>query len=595
MADLTTRQDDFSAGAFRAGARHLIPSEGTYDVLNGLHDDDGSIYRRGGSGYVSNASFDTSHRWIWDGVLAGGQRTVVSGDTSLWVLAADDVTGINLGGTPTAPVAPAVLDGMLFLPDGQIYAGSRKVANHSTGTVAVTINSRTVTKAAGGFTASVDPGMLLRIGGAGRYYAVASVESDTSLTLVNPYEGATNAAAAFVFSRLGALSSHTGAGVVVASGVAVATAGTRLLVGSGRKLTMSNPINPDTGQLRTHLFTATDFHEFPAGAEIVAVGALRDRALVFTTGGVYLVSNLSLRIVDGSGQPQHRVELLSDDLVAWGQSGITSHRGTLVVPARDDIHLVDGLGAPVPVSGSLTPLYRAHVRAGRRPGGGAVYEGHYVLPILDPVSLDVEDVIVLRLDSPADTRLGTVFPYSRFDGHAGQVRALAPRQTAQGTELRAAGVDGRVLDVGVCWQPLAARKLDADASAFKWRVDTRDYGAAKAGNQGLVRFARLQYELVGAGADDPTIKCYASTGAPEGGVPLWGEVAWGAFTWGAAPPGSFALLAGQAPEDDGRKQFSWIVNQEGRYVRFRFETDDPCARLVLRAVGFDARVSRRVS
>ena len=70
-------QDDFAAGSVRSVARHLIPPNGVYSIENGLLDDDGSVYRRGGSEYLSNAAFGAGGlRWVWDGHLAAGEATL---------------------------------------------------------------------------------------------------------------------------------------------------------------------------------------------------------------------------------------------------------------------------------------------------------------------------------------------------------------------------------------------------------------------------------------------------------------------------------------------------------------------------------------
>lgn len=47
-----TVQQNFAAGMFRSVDRHLIPRAGVYDATNALLDEDGAMYRRGGSEYV---------------------------------------------------------------------------------------------------------------------------------------------------------------------------------------------------------------------------------------------------------------------------------------------------------------------------------------------------------------------------------------------------------------------------------------------------------------------------------------------------------------------------------------------------------------
>src|SRR4051794_11644921 len=181
-------QEDFSAGAFQAVARHLIPRTGLYDAQNSLYDDDGSIYRRGGSEYLSNAAFGTGLRWLWTATFAAGRRTLFASPTAFGVLAADDATPVSLGGAGlAAPVGAVQIGQLLFIEDGTIYGGSLKAADYSTGTVAVTLNSATVTGTSTLWTANVDAGMLVRIAGAGPYYVVKSVDSATQITLTEPY------------------------------------------------------------------------------------------------------------------------------------------------------------------------------------------------------------------------------------------------------------------------------------------------------------------------------------------------------------------------------------------------------------------------
>jgi hypothetical protein len=128
---------------FRAIARHLIPDVGTYDVENGLHDEDGSVYRRGGTVYHSNAAFGASLRWLTDVQLPAGQRTVIASPTAFGVLSSDDATPLNLGGAGLLEPAPStVLGGVLYIGGGVMYGGSRKTADYSTGTVAVTLGSK---------------------------------------------------------------------------------------------------------------------------------------------------------------------------------------------------------------------------------------------------------------------------------------------------------------------------------------------------------------------------------------------------------------------------------------------------------------------
>ena len=115
-------QEDYSAGMQRDVAPHLIDPRGAWDIVNGLVDDDGSIYKRGGTANKSAAAFGASLRFLWEGYLKPGRRTVFANTADYGVLAADDTTVVNLGGSGRQTPAPAAeLRGLLFLPvDAQV-------------------------------------------------------------------------------------------------------------------------------------------------------------------------------------------------------------------------------------------------------------------------------------------------------------------------------------------------------------------------------------------------------------------------------------------------------------------------------------------
>src|SRR5689334_11591285 len=98
MALATLSQFDFSVGEEGDVAPHLIDARGALRIYNGLLDEDGSIYRRGGTKYVSNAAFGTAGRFIWDGWMHPGRRTLIASPQDFGVLDTDDETVINLGG-----------------------------------------------------------------------------------------------------------------------------------------------------------------------------------------------------------------------------------------------------------------------------------------------------------------------------------------------------------------------------------------------------------------------------------------------------------------------------------------------------------------
>lgn len=489
-------QEDFSMGAVRSVARHLIPSAGVYSLENGLLDADGSVYRRGGSEYLSNAVFGAGGlRWVWDGYLAGGQRTVFADSNDFGVLAADGVTPVNLGGAGlTAPVRAVAIGGMLFIPGGTIYAGSRKAADYSAGTVSVTQGSKVVTGAGTLWAANADAGMLLRIG-SGRYYPVASVDSDTQVTLQDVYEGATAAGQAYALTRLGTASApyRTASLYATAADRLVTVEGAFVRFSAGRAETAVVG-TAGLGRVQPHVFADGDFHELPEGATGLGAEALRDLLVVFSTDGLWTISNMPFDLTDAAGNVQQSMQRTSQEVVLWGAAGVASYRGALVVPALDGVYLVDGVSAPVSVSDSITPLLVGHVRAGRKPGGGQVFRNHYFLPVLDAVGF-VVDLLVCRLDRPVRSRSQTFFPWSWFRGHGGTVASLTQRvSTSAQPELLAAGQDGRVLKLTGAFEPTAGRKRDADGTVHRWALESRDFATGN-GNVNTVRRVRARYEL----------------------------------------------------------------------------------------------------
>ena len=316
-------QADFAAGIFPAVARELIPSNGLRDLTNGLLDLDGHLYKRGGPTFASAAFGSAGINAMWDGFLTGGQRTVLAASTGLAALDADNSTVIALGGAGiNSPLRPVGLVGLMFA-GSTMYAGARK-APYSAGTVALTAGSKTATGAGTAWLANVDAGMLMQVGGSGRYYVVASVQSDTSLTLTDAAE--TNyAAGAYAMTRVGSLTAAP-----YQSGPLVTVAGRRLVIGSADSARFSGRGNP-------HSFAATDFHRVPDGANLLGLYGLRDDLYLFSTRGLYIATQMTLDLVDPSGSPQQTLSLANGELVLWGDAGLAGWDQALVVPALDHV------------------------------------------------------------------------------------------------------------------------------------------------------------------------------------------------------------------------------------------------------------------
>jgi hypothetical protein len=578
-------QLDYSAGMWRSVARNLIPENGAWDILNGLLDEDGSVYRRGGPQYLSTGAFGSSLRFLWDGFLVPGRRTLIASTAAYGVLDASEAP-LSLGGTGmSAPKRAVEVAGMLFIGGGQMYGGSRKTADYTTGTVSVTNGSKTVTGSGVTWNTLVDSGMLLRIG-SGRYYVVESFDSTTQLTLRDAYEGTTASGQVYALSRLGTAPRVSDIYAVAAN---------RLFSLEGSKAYFSAVLKPQS-------FTpTTDVHTLPGGANAVGAAPIGNELLIFTTNGLWLLAGIEQDIVDEVGNPQHQLRQVNPELLLLSHEGIANYRGAVVAPCADGIWLVDGVSTPELLTRSITQLWRYYVAQGYRTGLATVSRSHYYLPILDPVAGGVEDVLVCRLDRPTGSPIGTAYPWTHMDGYVRKLGNFAVRSggsdAARKPELIATstGSDARVAKCSSFFEPTAAVKNDPDGSTHLLDITYRDIPTADGFSQNTVRRVRLRYELEDAASDNPTIRgYYRSEESPPPGSE-WGAFEWGAGEWSAIPEDVFLGMTnpGDAPEDKGDHPFVWHINKHLRFFRPRFKSSGPAAKLKLRSMELFIRQGTR--
>lgn len=417
-------QEDFRAGIVRHVAPNLIPPHGAYDIDNALVGEDGSAHRRGGSSWHSGAAFGTRLTGIWDGHLNPGRRTLVANPTDFGVLDANDSTVVNLGSDGLAdPVAMALIEDMLFIGGGYIYGGSRKALSYSAGTVSVTNASKVVTGTTTAFLANVDPGMLFQRGSE-RVYVIASVDSDTQLTLRDAYEGTTAAGQAYTAHNIYKM---TAADPYKETLSILAVVANRLIGLKGTTVFVSDIGKPHKW---THTIGGTEVAaevEIAEGIRITGLGVIGQLLLVFTTGGVWVIDGLAFDITDDLGNANYREQVLSRDLVLFGQAGIAEWEQALVVPCINGVYLLDGVSRPVRLSRSIDPLYRGYTEGSYLPGGAATFQNHYLLPILRGDGT-VADCLVCRLNALTDDGQGnTIFPWVRLTNHGAQMTAFAVR------------------------------------------------------------------------------------------------------------------------------------------------------------------------
>jgi hypothetical protein len=482
----------------RAVARHLIPSDATFDIQEGLLDDDGEVYQRGPTAHLTTNQLGTTLAGLWEAQFSVGRRLlglgssvgVVDAAGSSWVTLS--TAGALQGGGLAAQIGdvlfvPVIVGGLgtIFM-----YGGSRKAAPYSTGTV--TIAGAVVTGAGTAWTANVDPGMILSLT-AGRIYGVVkSVDSDTQVTLTAPWPAAVGAATGYTLAqgRFG----PTIAGTTNQPMRAVAAVGGRLLVSDGHRVLMSNTIDQDTGASQFGTFSTDDFHEFPA--DVVGMATLRDTVFVFTKAGIWTISNVALPIVDAYGNSQHRVQRISGDVVLRSPGGVAPWRDSLLVCAVDGVYTMDPGGLLDLVSRSITPLWQELMSTGSQVGQVATFRDHAFVPV-------GSQVLVGRLDRKTKSSVGVSAPWTRFvnqGAEAARVAAFAVQDPYGSPRLvgGAPSLSGYLVDLtGVFGGPdlpaAAGGQRDGNGGAVSLIVETRDY-VIDAGAKATIRDFALDYE-----------------------------------------------------------------------------------------------------
>lgn len=568
MSLVQIAQTAFEAGMMRL-APHLLPPNSAWTMDNLLLDVDGSAYKRGGVTAVTSDDFGSGLRFLWDGDLAGGHRTVFASSASMGTIDVDGETPIDFTtGGIGAPRRAAVLEGLLFVDDWA-YGGSRLTAGYSTGTVAVTEGDETVVGTGTAWIANLDPGMVLNVGG--RLLAVKAVTDDTHLELYVPWPGATDGSEAYTAAPVQAIPAAYHPNGIYAA------VGNRLLSADGANVFMSKGGDSTT-------WDVTEYHAIPAGDIPVAIEGIGDLAYVFTTGGVWGITNLPFDLTDDLGNPQQTLERVSGDVIVQSAPGVTFWDNQIVVPALDGVWLF-GKGSPELLTRSIGPLWNEIVRSGYSTGKADVMAGYLHLPIIDD-GVHVQMVLACRLDRPVRIRgLGVVYPWTTLSGAGVQVTCFAARVERPPALLGAERDGGLVLRMAD-FNP-DGLGLDHDGSTVDWELFTRDYATGPL-NENFVKKMQLRYELLGDGT--ATIIAENGTESRPSGV-LWGEENWGEFIWSET---ELAALLGQAPESTGDKPYPWNVHQTARYVRFRLRNANPATRTIIRSIELFVRPSGRM-
>lgn len=546
----TLTQDDFSGGMFQGPDVSRIPGNGAYDIVNGLVDSvAGLVYRRGGAVYKTPANVAITPQMIWDGNLAGGRRTLVSDAMTVYAMDVGDTTMTSVGlsgATVQASARPVVTGGMAFWPTSNysgyiMYGGSRS----ATATDIATANpgSRVIN---GNYTATAVPGSLFAFtaGPATGYVVPVAAVDTTQITLAFPWPGPFALSQNVTFAKYFSVTNQY---LIDTDTTYLATAANRLWRMNGSTIWFSE-INHFGS---SNALTDTNYHQLPSGEVIRGGMGTANGLLVFTNGGVWTVRNPSLNLTDAAGNVQQQLVLVYPELRLWHINGVVSWKGALIVPAADDVYLVDGMSSPVAIGTAISGLLQAYVTAGYTLGAASISNGVYVLPVLNGTTW--VDTLCCRLNSRS---------WTRMSGYSGQSVGFAVRRPSTGAESLLSIRSQRVLDCTGWFAPSGGNKNEADGSTHTFSLTTRDFtlGPLRA----MVKKIRLWVEGVDAGADSPTI----TAGYGEG-----------------AAGGSIVGLTGTAGASDGESPAGvWQVNHADKHMRFRFVSTAPWASLKIKAL-----------
>lgn len=580
-------QNDWSEGEVRDVAPALISANGAEAMTDVFLDEDGNPYRRGGTKYVTPEGLgEEGLTWGWDGYMLPGQRTIVASPNDFGVLAAEDKALVNIGGSGLSkPKQAAALADLLYIGGGTLYGGSRKSASYSTGTISTASGSKTVTGSGVTWNTLVDAGMLLHIG-TERAYVVEAFNSTSQLTLRDPYQGTTGTGKSYSLNP-------TVAAATTPMGIwdYVTVCANRMVFAAGRRIVFSEVDNPHT--FVNSLGTLNE-HTLPDGVQILGLRALGQTCLVFTTGGIWTLEGLALSITDLNGNPQHKIQLLSGDVVLAGAAGIAAYGQTLVVPGGDGVYLIDGVSQPRRISKPIERPYRQNIHDGMSLGGAEVFNSHYFLPMTIGTN-NVKTTFVCRLDRPTTDRSQTVYPWGRLSGDGGLVSSFFRRTATDPQEPRLlatqASKPSRPMDCTGYFEPGRAIEKDADGTWADLDIITRAYGTGAETNN-VVRKVRSLYELVQGEGEEPRLSFSYNDGSSKSTGVLWGKAKWGGFKWGGSS-GSWTPI-GELGPSDSRDPGQLRFNKRVRHVRLRIRSVAPTPLCVLRSVELKVRPSQAV-
>lgn len=567
-------QSEFQDGMVRGQDRSEIGKAACYDIENGLLDEGGDPYRRGGTAYKSKSGLAGEKvDWGFDGYFLPGRRTLWVNDAADYVavLAEDDETPVIVGEpsiVSNAAQQAAQLQNILFFAGELIYAGSLKKGPYTTGTVKVEKGSKQVKGTGTAFKANVDVGTLFRIDSS-KLYVVEAVPSDTELVLSEKYAAETESGKAYIARAV-----FRGVEMSFYRGDLYKTVcANRLVSASKNSIYFTEVNNPHT--FKNSLGTE-NVHELPKGVEPLGLATVGQTVLVFTTDGLWTLEGLALAIVDQNGNSQHRLQRLSADVLLTGALGLSMWEQRIIAPTSGGIVALDDTSAPQILSEQIEGHYQSRLLAGWKVGQAEVYRDHYLLPMINSEG-NATEALVCRLDKP--TRRGP--PWTRLTEHGGKIKAFFVRGAAPSTGLLLGGHGSvaRIINCSSYFTPEAAFKNDADGSAHCLTVIPRDFDTGQL-TFNAVRRALLRYEGRGNSGDEPIVRFFWSKGETADFGPQDETDESGALYYLTAKKGGLS---------DGRDPVSFTVNKSLRRGRFLIKTEKAFASFALRSIEIDIR------
>jgi hypothetical protein len=328
-----------------------------------------------------------------------------------------------------------------------------------------------------------------------------------------------------------------------------AVAGNRLWAANldSTRIDFSDVGNPGT-------FGATSFHQIPEGG-IRGIIGLRDAVVVFTTAGVWIISNVGMNLTDAAGNVQHRIDRYSRSLSLWSADALgATYEESLIVPARDGVYLLSyGVSSEAPqaftlISRPIASLYRAYAQNPNYGTGQlSVYRGHLILPIVDNTTVNgVVDTFVCNLDA-TDSSGRRTFPWVRLA--ATSLRAESGVVSVHtGNLLGGAMTSNRPMTLDYFDRSLST--TDADGQSWATVLKTR----APVTPDDAATLANYLNDVGGSTA----LSGFAGDNSLTERVP---------WSWRVAKPARYSTIevaqAG-APSVFRVKSFEWFIREHGR-------------------------------